>query len=369
LGVGQSLDATGGTTGVSDYDAWGNVRTATGSQGLFGWTGEPRDAVTGLTYLRARDYSPGTGRFVQRDTVSPNGPGTQGFNPYAYVAGNPTTFTDPSGHYPSAEVIVHIFIAFDFTALSAISASYGIQFLIVESAIAGAVVTPAGPNYWAAFVLFTVAALMFAFALMAQQIAYCLHYGVVCGGTVDVSGLAQILSGTIGSAYLTGTATRTATCKLAFQNSNPLQFVLNIVRLCPVGPGDKPPDDDNCEELINEPPDDFGPPGNEDQGGDSGSLTNSVPPIASGSGPTSPSGPPGSPQPPQGSNPPPGEGWSWRGSGPPGSDQGNWVNDKTGARWHPHNDPSGHGPHYDYIDENGNRWRYYPDQDHWEPQG
>ena len=43
-------------------------------------------------------YSPGLGRFLSRDTVSPTAPGTQGYNPYAYAANNPTTWTDPSGH-------------------------------------------------------------------------------------------------------------------------------------------------------------------------------------------------------------------------------------------------------------------------------
>ena len=40
---------------------------------------------------------PGLGRFLSRDTVSPNAPGTQGYNPYAYAANNSATWTDPSG--------------------------------------------------------------------------------------------------------------------------------------------------------------------------------------------------------------------------------------------------------------------------------
>jgi RHS repeat-associated protein len=63
-----------------------------------GWAGELADPDTGLTYLRAREYSPGTGRFVQRDTVQPKTPGTQGWNPYQYPNGNPATLTDPTGH-------------------------------------------------------------------------------------------------------------------------------------------------------------------------------------------------------------------------------------------------------------------------------
>jgi hypothetical protein len=33
--------------------------------------------------------------------VSPNGPGTQGYNPYAYAGNSPVTLTDPSGMLPS----------------------------------------------------------------------------------------------------------------------------------------------------------------------------------------------------------------------------------------------------------------------------
>jgi RHS repeat-associated protein len=67
-----------------------------------GWTGVPRDPATGLTYLRARYYAPGSGRFLSPDTLQPSGPGTQGYNRYAYAANNPATLTDPSGHNPVA---------------------------------------------------------------------------------------------------------------------------------------------------------------------------------------------------------------------------------------------------------------------------
>ncbi|MEZ4614124.1 MAG: RHS repeat-associated core domain-containing protein [Caldilineaceae bacterium] len=44
-----------------------------------------------------RDLHPALGRFLSADPVSPNAPGTQGYNRYAYVANNPTTWVDPSG--------------------------------------------------------------------------------------------------------------------------------------------------------------------------------------------------------------------------------------------------------------------------------
>lgn len=68
-------------------------------KGAFGWTGEPRDATTGDTHLRTRDYSPGTGRFTSRDRLIPNAVGTQGYNPSWYANGSPVTWTDPTGNF------------------------------------------------------------------------------------------------------------------------------------------------------------------------------------------------------------------------------------------------------------------------------
>ena len=58
----------------------------------------------------------------------------------------------------------------------------------------------------------------------------------------------------------------------------------------------------------------------------------------------------------------PGEDYEWRGRGTPESGRGNWYNPKTGERLNPdldHGPPI--GPHWDYTDKDGNRFRLYPD--------
>ena len=96
---------TGALTDSEDYNAFGSVRASSGASSALGYTGEQSDASTGLEYLRARYLDPAVGRFISADTVSPNAPGTQGYNPYAYVANNPMTWTDPSGQAPSEYAI------------------------------------------------------------------------------------------------------------------------------------------------------------------------------------------------------------------------------------------------------------------------
>jgi hypothetical protein len=64
------------------------------------------------------------------------------------------------------------------------------------------------------------------------------------------------------------------------------------------------------------------------------------------------------PQPPVPADPkqPPGLGWVWKGSGPAGSKRGNWVG--PGGKLRPdldHPDPI--GPHWDWTDPGGYRWR------------
>jgi RHS repeat-associated protein len=53
----------------------------------------------------------------------------------------------------------------------------------------------------------------------------------------------------------------------------------------------------------------------------------------------------------------PGPDYEWR-----GTDKGSWYNPKTGEYWHPDpSHPKPHGPHWDYRDPNGGKWRIYPD--------
>ena len=58
----------------------------------------------------------------------------------------------------------------------------------------------------------------------------------------------------------------------------------------------------------------------------------------------------------------PGDGFSWRGKGTPSSGFGSWYNPDTGETWHPdlgHNAPV--GPHWDYTNSDGTKYRVYPD--------
>ena len=90
-------DNSGALVGATAYDAFGAIRSQSGTPSNLGYTGEQYTAATGLLHLRARDLNPTLGRFLSGDTVRPNAPGSQGYNLYAYVANNPTTLRQAQG--------------------------------------------------------------------------------------------------------------------------------------------------------------------------------------------------------------------------------------------------------------------------------
>ncbi|HLL80600.1 MAG TPA: RHS repeat-associated core domain-containing protein, partial [Ktedonobacteraceae bacterium] len=77
------------------YGPYGNARYTAGTLNTAkGFTGQYNDSLTGLDYYNARYYDPVVGVFLSADAIQGN---MQGMNPYAYVGGNPETWSDPSG--------------------------------------------------------------------------------------------------------------------------------------------------------------------------------------------------------------------------------------------------------------------------------
>ena len=115
-------DGSGALVGTTAYDAFGGIRSQSGLVSAFGYSGEQYTPATGLLHLRARDLNPALGRLLSVDTVQPNAPGSQGFNAYAYVANNPTTWVDPSGHFVGASGYLGTAALMPTSALGAITA-------------------------------------------------------------------------------------------------------------------------------------------------------------------------------------------------------------------------------------------------------
>jgi RHS repeat-associated protein len=84
------------------YDAWGATALSAPSPGVgafnkFQFTGQARDPVSDLYYLRARYYEPATRRFLAKDDYFFNPEIPISLNRYAYVRNNPVKYVDPLG--------------------------------------------------------------------------------------------------------------------------------------------------------------------------------------------------------------------------------------------------------------------------------
>jgi RHS repeat-associated protein len=91
-----ALTSSGSTQAMQLFAPYGAIRYSQGTMPTtYNFTGQRLDSQTGLLYYNSRYYDPISGRFVMADTVDNN---ESGMDPYAYVAGNPETKNDPSGH-------------------------------------------------------------------------------------------------------------------------------------------------------------------------------------------------------------------------------------------------------------------------------
>ena len=97
--VRQLADAAGTVTLTQSYAPYGEVTQSIGTSPhtSYAFTGEALDA-SGLTYLRARYYTPQDGRFISRDTWAGEYNRPLSLNRWGYVEGNPTNLVDPSGN-------------------------------------------------------------------------------------------------------------------------------------------------------------------------------------------------------------------------------------------------------------------------------
>ncbi len=90
-----TIFSSGAILGEQIDGPYGNQRSIEGSLGSDkGYTSQFADAVSGLDYYNARWYDPVMSQFLSADRVQGN---AAGMDPYAYVAGNPETRTDPTG--------------------------------------------------------------------------------------------------------------------------------------------------------------------------------------------------------------------------------------------------------------------------------
>ena len=95
------LDKNAGLVKGYDYDEFGNTEEK-GNESFLNdvtFTGSVSDASSGLQYMNARFYQPGTGRFLSQDsyTGNPYDPWTQHL--YSYCGNNPVNMVDPTGHF------------------------------------------------------------------------------------------------------------------------------------------------------------------------------------------------------------------------------------------------------------------------------
>jgi len=89
----------GAITDTYDYDAFGNLISATGTTpNNYLFAGEQFDPALGVYYNRARYYDQRQGRFWSMDTWEGDPESPQSLHKYFFANGSPVNATDPSGY-------------------------------------------------------------------------------------------------------------------------------------------------------------------------------------------------------------------------------------------------------------------------------
>ena len=97
------VTSSGSAAATYEYDAWGNVRSKSGTmadKNPLRYRGYYYDSETGFYYLQSRYYDPANYRFINADTyTSTDSTDAVAFNMFAYCANNPVTGLDPAGEW------------------------------------------------------------------------------------------------------------------------------------------------------------------------------------------------------------------------------------------------------------------------------
>ncbi len=81
------------------YSPWGEPSGSAGELPFFGYAGQEHSgSATALQYLRARWYGTSSAAFTEADPYLGDASDPSTLNRYAYCAGNPVAFSDPSGN-------------------------------------------------------------------------------------------------------------------------------------------------------------------------------------------------------------------------------------------------------------------------------